>query len=53
MGDIIIETPQGNVQIEIEGDTPNEKEKKAIMDQFFSQPSPQSKAPGFNLKLKV
>jgi hypothetical protein len=35
MGDIIIETPQGNVQIEIEGDVPNEKEKKAIMSQVF------------------
>ena len=49
MGNIIIETPQGNVQIEIEGDTPNEKEKKAIMDKFFPQPSIKSKAPGIDL----
>ena len=49
MGDIIIETPQGNVQIEIEGDTPNEKEKKAIMDKFFSQPSVQPKTESLDL----
>jgi hypothetical protein len=49
MGDIIIETPQGNVQIEIEGDAPNEKEKKAIMDKFFSQPSIQPKAQNLDL----
>ena len=49
MGNIIIETPQGNVQIEIEGDAPNEKEKKSIMDKFFPQPSIKSKAPGIDL----
>ena len=49
MGDIIIETPQGNVQIEIEGDAPNEKEKKAIMDKFFSQPSVQPEAQSLDL----
>ena len=49
MGDIIIETPQGNDQIEIEGDAPNEKEKKAIMDKFFSQPSVQPEAQSLDL----
>jgi hypothetical protein len=49
MGDIVIETPQGNVQIEIEGDAPNEKEKKAIMSQFFSQPSVEPKAQSLDL----
>ena len=37
MGDIIVETPQGDVIVEIAGDTPTPEEEQAITQQFFSQ----------------
>ena len=37
MGDIIVETPQGDVIVEIAGDTPTEAEQQAIMRQFAPQ----------------
>ena len=37
MGDIIVETPQGDVIVEIAGDTPTLEEEQAITQQFFSQ----------------
>jgi hypothetical protein len=37
MGDIIVETPQGDVIVEIAGDAPTPEEEQAITQQFFSQ----------------
>jgi len=38
MAIINVETPQGVVKVEIEGDTPNQQESDAIRNQFFSAP---------------
>ena len=37
MGDIIVETPQDDVIVEIAGDAPTPEEEQAITQQFFSQ----------------
>ena len=50
MGIIKVDTPQGVVQVEIDGDEPTEQELQEIDQQFFGQTSPTGfKKPDINL----